>query len=167
MRHAQFHHRGLVCSFEPQQSERQSVFVVQIAFGLQYAEPRGQQRRQNFFRGGLSHRAGDGAMRRPFPPRRSRRPGAARFCSAASVSATAKSRARIVRRIFGKRSRATTAASAPLQSAGDKIVSIVTRSVYGDEQLAASHGARINRDTGQPGQGVEARGKRDTQRAAT
>jgi hypothetical protein len=38
--------------------------------------------------------------------------------------------------------------------------------VYRHEKLAASHGARINRDTGQPGQGVEASGRRNTQSAS-
>jgi hypothetical protein len=38
--------------------------------------------------------------------------------------------------------------------------------VYCDEQLAASHGPRINRDTGQPGQGVDASGRRNTQSAS-
>jgi hypothetical protein len=43
------------------------------------------------------------------------------------------------------------------------IVSIVTRTVYGEEQFSGLNRARINRDAGQPGQGVEARGRRDTQ----
>ena len=59
VRHPQFHHRRFVFLVKLQQRQRQSVFVVQIALGLQYAEPRAQQRRQNFFCGGLSDRAGD------------------------------------------------------------------------------------------------------------
>jgi hypothetical protein len=43
------------------------------------------------------------------------------------------------------------------------IVSIVTRTVYGEEQFSGLNRARINRDAGQPGQGVETRGRRDTQ----
>jgi hypothetical protein len=38
--------------------------------------------------------------------------------------------------------------------------------VYRDEKLVASDGARINRDTGQPGQGGEASGRRNTQSAS-
>jgi hypothetical protein len=38
--------------------------------------------------------------------------------------------------------------------------------VYRHEQLAASHGPRINRDAGQPGQGVKASGRRNTQSAS-
>ena len=49
------------------------------------------------------------------------------------------------------------------QSRSHVIVSIVTRSVYGDEQFSSMNRARINRDAGHPGQGVEARGSRDTQ----
>src|ERR1700722_8857801 len=52
------------------------------------------------------------------------------------------------------------------QGRHDKIVSIVTRSVYRGEELAASHGPRINRDTGQPGQGLDASGRRNTQSAS-
>src|SRR5262249_30889301 len=37
------------------------------------------------------------------------------------------------------------------------IVSIVTRSVDGHEQLAGTYRARINRDTGQPGHRIESR----------
>jgi hypothetical protein len=49
---------------------------------------------------------------------------------------------------------------------GNVGVSIVTRSVYRDEKLVASHGARINRDTGQPGQGGDASGRRNSQSAS-
>ena len=100
-------------------------------------------------------------MIRPgFPLRQISHAREARRCSAASVSSTAKSFARISLRVLGQAiPRHDAGRSAPVQSPGDKIVSIVTRSVYGDEQLAASNGARINRDTGQPGQGVEPRGR--------
>jgi hypothetical protein len=50
------------------------------------------------------------------------------------------------------------------QCPGDKTVSIVTRTVYGDEQFAGLESPRVNRDAGHPGQGVEGRGRRDTQR---
>ena len=156
VRHAQFDHRGFVLGFQPQQRERQPVFVVQVALGFQDAELRAQQRRQNFLRGGLSDRSGDrrdapppGASHRPrqFLQRRER----VRNGEELAANRSADSRP--------DGSLATTAATAPgVQSGRDKIVSIVTRSVYGDEQLASSHGARINRDTGQPGQGVEPRG---------
>jgi hypothetical protein len=49
------------------------------------------------------------------------------------------------------------------QSRSHMIVSIVTRTVYGEEQFSRLNRAGINRDAGQPGQGVEARGRRDTQ----
>ncbi len=42
-------------------------------------------------------------------------------------------------------------------------MSIVPQSVYGDIQLPGTNRARINRDTGQPSQGVERRRRRDTQ----
>ena len=58
MRHPQLHHRRAVLLVEPQQRQRQPVFIVQISLRLQYAEPRAQQRRQNFFCGGLPHGAG-------------------------------------------------------------------------------------------------------------
>src|ERR1700733_7928712 len=47
-----------------------------------------------------------------------------------------------------------------------EMVSTVTRSADGEEQFVRAYCARINRDAGQPGQGVEARGKRDAQRAS-
>ncbi len=53
-----------------------------------------------------------------------------------------------------------------LQRGHHEVVSIVPRSVYRDEEFAANHGARINRDTGQPGQGGEASGRRNTQSAS-
>jgi hypothetical protein len=42
-------------------------------------------------------------------------------------------------------------------------VSIVTRTVDSDKQLARLDGARINRDAGQPGHGRKAMRERDTQ----
>src|SRR2546427_1433549 len=46
------------------------------------------------------------------------------------------------------------------------VVSIVTRSVDGDEQFSGTNRARINRHTGHPGQGVESRPRPSTQRAS-
>src|SRR5437588_11996810 len=43
------------------------------------------------------------------------------------------------------------------------IVSVVTRSVDGDEQFSGSYRARIDRHTGQPGHGVESRPRPGTQ----
>jgi hypothetical protein len=44
------------------------------------------------------------------------------------------------------------------------IVSIVTRSVDGEEQFSSTYRARINRDAGHPGHGVEPRPKRSQHR---
>src|SRR2546426_11488292 len=43
------------------------------------------------------------------------------------------------------------------------VVSIVTRSVDGDEQFSGTNRARINRHAGHPGQGVESRPRPSTQ----
>ncbi len=53
--------------------------------------------------------------------------------------------------------------SAALQCLGDKTVSVVTRSAYGQEQFPGLDGSRINRDTGHPGQGAEPGGRGDAQ----
>src|SRR4029077_5560614 len=43
------------------------------------------------------------------------------------------------------------------------IVSIVTRTAYREEHFPGLNSTRVNRDAGHPGQGVEPRGRRDTQ----
>ncbi len=50
------------------------------------------------------------------------------------------------------------------ESFGNVGVSVMTRSVYRDEELIVSHGARINRDTGQPCQWGDASVRRNSQR---
>ncbi len=68
--------------------------------------------------------------------------------------------------ILRNASRATTRPPRRRQCRGNKSVSIVTRTVYGDEQFSRLDSARINRDTGQPGHGVEPAGAADTQRVS-
>src|SRR5258708_29003494 len=46
------------------------------------------------------------------------------------------------------------------------VVSIVTRSVDGDEQFSGTNRARINRHAGHPGHGVESRPRPSTQSAS-
>ncbi len=143
--------------------QRQAEFVVQIALGFQYAEPRGQQRRQNFLCCGLSSRPGDRCQ--PPPPSRSnglREPlergervgNRKKFCAdRLGISRQA------LRRHDGRQ-------CASVERRDDVVVSIVTRPVYRDEQFATSHGPRINRDTGHPGQAVETSGWRNSQSAS-
>src|SRR5262249_44010180 len=54
-----------------------------------------------------------------------------------------------------------------LQRARHVIVSIVTRSVDGHKQFSGTYRARINRHTGQPGQGVELCSRPRTQSASS
>ena len=46
------------------------------------------------------------------------------------------------------------------------IVSVMTRSVDGDEQLSCTYRSRINRDAGQPGHGVESCARPSTHRVS-
>ena len=163
MRHAQFHHRGLVFRFQPQQRERQAVFVVQIALGLQDAEFRAQQRRQNLFRGCLSDGACDrGDAPPPGAPNRLRQllQRGQRIADGNEPSANFRGVGgdALAGHDGGFRSR--------LQSSRHEIVSIVSRAADSDKQLPSAHRARINRDAGQPRQGGEPRGNCDTQRVS-
>ena len=75
VRHPHLDHRRLVRILQLQQRERHTVFVVQIAFGLQNAESRGQQRRQYLLGSGFADRAGDsGQAATPAAPYRLRQP---------------------------------------------------------------------------------------------
>ena len=58
-----------------------------------------------------------------------------------------------VRELSGPRLRHHCRQGSALQSRGHMIVSIVTRSVDGEEQFSGTYRARINRDAGHPGQG--------------
>ena len=110
--------------------------LFRLPLRLQDAEPRAQQRRQNFFRGGLADRAGD---RRDAPPGRAFAESHARAPAlqrgervvdgeepAANFGAGSRQTARSPRRGRERRE----------QSVPDEIVSIVSRAAYGDEQLS-------------------------------
>ena len=148
---------------ETQQRQRKSVLVIQISFRFQDPQLRAQQCRQDLFRSGLPDRTCDPGN---FPA-----PGLAycarqlleRFEGFDHGDAAAADLARKSRELALRHHRRD--CSTP-QRAAHMIVSIVTRSVDGDEQLSGTNRARINRDAGHPGQGVECRPRPSTQSAS-
>jgi len=162
-RHPHFQHRRLMCFVQVKQRQRQAVLVVEIAFRLQDAKPRAQQCRQDLFGSGLADTARDpgnfpaprfaNGTREPFE--RDERVGHDQAPTVHDVGIAPKLR-------FGNHRRERSA----LQRIRHVIVSVMTQSVYGDEQFSSTYRARINRDTGHPGHGVESCARPSTHRAS-
>ena len=162
-RHAHLEHGRLMRFIQTKKRQRQPVLVVKISFRFQDPQLRAQQCRQDLFRCGLAHGACDAGN---FPaPGFAHRAGQLleRFESVAHDDAAIPDGIAVA---AGLRLRHQRGDGSATQRTRHVIVSIVTRSVDGNEQFSCTYRARINRDAGHPGHGVESRPRPNTQCAS-
>ncbi len=162
-RHPHLQHRRLMRLVQMKQRQRQPVLVIKISFRLQDAQPRAQQCRQDLFGSGFPDAARDP---RDFPAPRLAYRARKLLEPDESVGHNEALRSnRLAVSPGGRLGHHRAKGSAP-ERALHVIVSVMTRSVYGDEQLACTYRARINRDAGQPGHGVESCARPSTHRVS-